>query len=170
LRADEGQELCRVAHPALIRSVGKKLPVEQIDRDLLIAIAHRRASEIDSLVSPTKPFSSPAEPFSVAGASVIDENHGSMDDAYEKQRTRVLVVDDEEPVRTLAERALRNAGYEVAAASDGYEALRVVEAQGRFDLFVIDLYRCCNSIKGGPDVPECGQPRFRRARGGLRRC
>jgi len=62
-----------------------------------------------------------------------------MDDADEKRRTRVLVVDDEEPVRALAERALRNAGYEVAAASDGYEALRVVEAQGPFDLFVIDL-------------------------------
>jgi two-component system cell cycle sensor histidine kinase/response regulator CckA len=62
-----------------------------------------------------------------------------MDDADQKQRIRVLVVDDEEPVRTFAERALRSAGYEVAAASDGYEALRVVEAQGRFDLFVIDL-------------------------------
>jgi two-component system cell cycle response regulator CpdR len=60
-------------------------------------------------------------------------------DEPDKRQIRVLVVDDEEPIRTLVERALLNAGYEVAVASDGYEALRVVSAQGRFDLLVIDL-------------------------------
>jgi CheY-like chemotaxis protein len=53
---------------------------------------------------------------------------------------RVLVVDDEESVRNFAERALADAGYEVVIASDGPEALRLVEAQRRpFDLFVIDI-------------------------------
>jgi two-component system cell cycle sensor histidine kinase/response regulator CckA len=56
-----------------------------------------------------------------------------------EQLLRILVVDDEEPIRQFAERILRDAGYEVVVASDGREALGVVEAQSRFDLFVIDF-------------------------------
>jgi CheY-like chemotaxis protein len=53
---------------------------------------------------------------------------------------RVLVVDDEASVRWFTERALRGAGYEIVVASDGPEALRLVEAQRRpFDLCVVDL-------------------------------
>ena len=53
---------------------------------------------------------------------------------------RVLVVDDEISVRAFAERALRGAGYHVVLASDGPEALRLVDAQRRpFDLCVLDL-------------------------------
>jgi hypothetical protein len=49
-------------------------------------------------------------------------------------------VDDEESIRRFAERTLRGAGYEVVLASDGPEALRIVDAQAvRFDLFVSDL-------------------------------
>jgi CheY-like chemotaxis protein len=52
----------------------------------------------------------------------------------------VLVVDDEPSVCTFAERTLRSAGYDVMIASDGPEALRLVEAQRqRFALFVLDL-------------------------------
>jgi CheY-like chemotaxis protein len=52
---------------------------------------------------------------------------------------RVLVVDDDEGIRQFAERALTSDGYEVATAGDGPEALRLVEAQPRFDLFVLDV-------------------------------
>lgn len=55
------------------------------------------------------------------------------------QVIRVLVVDDEESILTFAERTLRDAGYEVVLASNGPEALRIVEAQSPFDLFVIDI-------------------------------
>ena len=44
---------------------------------------------------------------------------------------RVLVVDDEASVRGFAERALAGAGYEVVLASDGPEALRLVDARVR---------------------------------------
>ena len=57
----------------------------------------------------------------------------------ERRAPRVLIVDDEESIRTFSERALKGAGYEVLLASDGPEALSVAEAQGPFDLFVIDL-------------------------------
>jgi CheY-like chemotaxis protein len=54
--------------------------------------------------------------------------------------SRILVVDDEANILTFAGWVLRDAGYEVVVASNGPEALRLVEAQRRqFDLFVIDL-------------------------------
>jgi len=43
---------------------------------------------------------------------------------------RVLLVDDEEPVRRLAERMLRALGFEVVCAADGREALEAFEAPG----------------------------------------
>ena len=53
---------------------------------------------------------------------------------------RVLVVDDDESIRRFAERTLRDAGYDVVLASDGPDALRLVDAQAApFDLCVIDL-------------------------------
>lgn len=52
---------------------------------------------------------------------------------------RVLVVDDEESIRAFAARALRETGYEVAVASDGPDALTIVEHSGPFDLYLIDL-------------------------------
>jgi CheY-like chemotaxis protein len=47
-------------------------------------------------------------------------------------------VDDDEGIRRFAARALRPT-YEVETASDGWDALRLVEAQPPFDLFVIDV-------------------------------
>lgn len=52
----------------------------------------------------------------------------------------ILLVEDEDPVRAFASRALRNKGYEVVEAADGEEALeRFDEASGRFDLLVTDM-------------------------------
>lgn len=51
----------------------------------------------------------------------------------------MLIVDDEASVRGFAERTLRDAGYETAAAADGPEALRMAEAQGPFDLLLADV-------------------------------
>jgi len=56
-----------------------------------------------------------------------------------KRALQVLVVDDEEAVRSFADRVLRDAGYEVRVASDGPEALRVIKQQHPFNLCVIDL-------------------------------
>ncbi|HET6958118.1 MAG TPA: response regulator [Vicinamibacterales bacterium] len=53
--------------------------------------------------------------------------------------SRVLVVDDDEGIQRFAARVLRQAGYDVVTASGGLEAIRVVETQPRFDLFVLDV-------------------------------
>lgn len=52
---------------------------------------------------------------------------------------RVLVVDDEQSILTFAQRLLSDAGYEVALASNGREALKLVDKQSPFDVFVIDI-------------------------------
>jgi CheY-like chemotaxis protein len=57
----------------------------------------------------------------------------------EQPLPRVLVVDDEEAILKLTARALESVGYEVVVSSDGWDALRVVDSQRPFDLFVIDV-------------------------------
>ena len=57
-----------------------------------------------------------------------------------KPAPRVLIVDDEESIRTFAERVLHLAGYETAVAADGPEALRIAEAQAPFDLLLADVF------------------------------
>ena len=52
---------------------------------------------------------------------------------------RVLIVDDERGVLAFAQRVLTEAGCEVVVASDGPEALRLVEERPRFDIFVVDV-------------------------------
>ena len=53
--------------------------------------------------------------------------------------TRVLVVDDESPVREFVDRTLRNAGYETAVASDGPEAIETAEKLDSLDLLLTDV-------------------------------
>jgi two-component system cell cycle sensor histidine kinase/response regulator CckA len=52
---------------------------------------------------------------------------------------RILLVEDEDPVRVVAERALTRQGYEVTSARDGEEGLELVQQGGRFDLVVTDV-------------------------------
>jgi two-component system, response regulator, stage 0 sporulation protein F len=51
---------------------------------------------------------------------------------------RILVVDDEEPIRLLYREELQDAGYEVEVAADGGQALQAVERR-RPDLMTIDI-------------------------------
>lgn len=51
---------------------------------------------------------------------------------------RILVVDDEQSIRTIVEYALRDAGFEVLMAARGDEALEIV-AREAVDLVVLDL-------------------------------
>jgi len=63
-----------------------------------------------------------------------------MSSAKSPETLRVLVVDDETSVLAFAERALRSGGYEVVVASNGRDAMGIVETQPRpFDLFLVDV-------------------------------
>lgn len=50
---------------------------------------------------------------------------------------KVLIVDDEKNIRVALSRYLKNEGYNVALAKDGYEALSMIESQD-FNLILID--------------------------------
>lgn len=50
---------------------------------------------------------------------------------------RILVVDDEEPIRELVKRLLSMHGHTVTTAADGTEAVDLIQ-NGRYDLMLID--------------------------------
>jgi two-component system response regulator MprA len=52
---------------------------------------------------------------------------------------RILVVDDERPVRESLRRALELEGYEIELAGDGSEALYRLEANGEPDAVILDV-------------------------------
>jgi len=55
-------------------------------------------------------------------------------------KKRIVFVDDESAVRSYARIALTNAGFDVSAASDGEEALRLIkDRSGDIDLLVTDI-------------------------------
>ncbi|CAH1668201.1 Response regulator [Hyphomicrobiales bacterium] len=54
--------------------------------------------------------------------------------------SRILVVDDEEPLRVLVARGLSLDGHRCLTAADGAEALDILVAEeGRFDLLLTDI-------------------------------
>lgn len=53
-------------------------------------------------------------------------------------QARVLVVDDDEAIRTLTQHLFTRTGYEVDTAVDGADAIEKLEAS-RFDLLILDL-------------------------------
>jgi DNA-binding response OmpR family regulator len=53
-------------------------------------------------------------------------------------RKRILVVEDDQDLRSLFKSTLTLAGFDVFEARNGFEALRLLDAQS-FDLVVLDL-------------------------------
>lgn len=54
------------------------------------------------------------------------------------EKNRILVVDDEEALRTVLSTELSSEGYEVSAASDGGEAIEMVKGND-YDLVLLDI-------------------------------
>lgn len=53
---------------------------------------------------------------------------------------RILIAEDEEPVRSLITRALSDDGHSVVATADGTEALETLQRErGGFDLLLADI-------------------------------
>src|ERR671937_1738092 len=73
--------------------------------------------------------------------------------------TRILLVDDEQPVQKLLSYPLEKEGYEVVPALDGQEALTSFE-EGQFDLVVLDIMlpkvdglEVCRRLRAQSSVP-----------------
>lgn len=71
-------------------------------------------------------------------------------------KTRILVVDDEPPIRRLLRTGLATQGYDIAEAADGHAALAALD-QDRHDLVILDL--------GLPDINGLDVLRALRGRG-----
>jgi two-component system cell cycle response regulator CpdR len=53
---------------------------------------------------------------------------------------RILIVDDEEPLRLLVGRAIAMDGHDIVTAEDGAEALEILTSEhGAFDLLLTDI-------------------------------
>jgi two-component system cell cycle response regulator CpdR len=53
---------------------------------------------------------------------------------------RILIAEDEEPLRVLTSRALSGSGHEVVTAVDGADALDIITREGgRFELLLTDI-------------------------------
>ena len=55
------------------------------------------------------------------------------------ERVSILVVDDEFTIRSVVARALARQGYRVAMATNGREAVAMVEADQRYALVLLDV-------------------------------
>ena len=71
---------------------------------------------------------------------------------------KILVVDDEEPIRSFVQRALAMDGHEVMTAQDGAEALDVL-VEHRFDLLLSDIRMplmdgVALALSAGRDCPD----------------
>jgi CheY-like chemotaxis protein len=51
---------------------------------------------------------------------------------------RILVAEDEAPLREILSEGLREEGFEVVAAADGAQALELFRSAGPFDLLLLD--------------------------------
>jgi CheY-like chemotaxis protein len=87
---------------------------------------------------------SPTPPWPVKGGGGTADNPGmaagrTPTSTADPNIFRLLIVDDEEPVRLFIERALRLPDYHVTVASDAFEAIQLVNSKGHFDLLVTDV-------------------------------
>ena len=51
----------------------------------------------------------------------------------------ILLVEDEDAVRAFGARALREKGYNVSEATNGEDALKIIQQQGKLDLLITDV-------------------------------
>lgn len=72
---------------------------------------------------------------------------------------RILVVDDEERIRTIIRKYGEYEGYEITEAKNGMEAIRICEKQD-FDVIILDVmmpesdgFSTCREIKKEKDIP-----------------
>ncbi len=73
---------------------------------------------------------------------------------------KILVVDDEEKIRSIIKKYGEFEGYEVAEAKDGMDAIEKVKANGDYDVIIMDVmmpeldgFSACSEIKKIKDIP-----------------
>ncbi|KAF7424282.1 His Kinase A domain containing protein [Pleurotus ostreatus] len=105
--------------------------------------AHPGVTSWKALVSPIEADESP-EPEIVGptipignGGTLLKSSVGTIDVAV--RRFRVLVVEDNSILRTLLVRWLKTKGYDYRDAVDGRDGVNIYQAEGPFDVVLLDL-------------------------------
>ncbi|KAH9940976.1 hypothetical protein B0H21DRAFT_753848 [Amylocystis lapponica] len=70
------------------------------------------------------------------GGTLLKSSVGTVETL---RKLRVLVIEDNSILRSLLVKWLRNKGYDYREAVDGLEGVRIFEADGRFDIVLVDL-------------------------------
>lgn len=78
-------------------------------------------------------------PLSTDDRTEAAEAVSAEDEAVRRGSERVLLVEDEDPVRRVARRILESAGYAVLEAPDAEQAMMYVAADEPFDLLLTDV-------------------------------
>jgi twitching motility two-component system response regulator PilG len=84
------------------------------------------------------------------------QGRGDMSAISDKDAVKVLIIDDSNTIRRSAEMFLRQAGYEVILAEDGFDALSKISDHRPRIIFVdvmmprLDGYQTCALIKQNP--------------------
>jgi CheY-like chemotaxis protein len=129
----------------VIREILKEVPVEiirEVVREVPVELVREMAPPVDGAGQPPQ---RPADETVVGGAEAERERQ-RVEAAAVPAGPHLLVVDDDEAVRTTLSEVLAGAGYAVALAASGLEGIAKVRERGHpFDLVVTDL--------GMPDVP-----------------
>lgn len=88
--------------------------------------------------------------------STVRESVMDMSDMANRGAVKVLIIDDSNTIRRSAEMFLRQAGYEVILAEDGFDALSKISDHQPRIIFVdvmmprLDGYQTCALIKRSP--------------------
>jgi two-component system cell cycle sensor histidine kinase/response regulator CckA len=102
-----------------------------------IVVAHQGMIDVDSTLGAGSAFSIylPLAENPVAAPTVVAANN-----IFPSGTESLLIVDDEESLRTLLSSALQAKGYKTMTASSGLEAIELISgAKHRFDLVLLDL-------------------------------
>jgi hypothetical protein len=76
----------------------------------------------------------------LAGRHEVTQSSSTRTDPVRPEGVELLVVDDEESLRSLAQRLLSREGYEVTLCGGGAEAVELLrQAPGRFDAALLDM-------------------------------
>lgn len=78
-----------------------------------------------------------------------------------QETKKILVVDDEKDLRDIYALKLKNEGYEVGSASNGREALKILSADPKWDLIILDVvmpqmngFEVLKEIKSSPKLKK----------------
>jgi DNA-binding NtrC family response regulator len=73
-----------------------------------------------------------------SGARIVHQSAGRRRRIVMPEKNKILVVDDEDALRTVLSAELEGEGYKVCSAADGSEAITMLKSQ-TFDLILLDI-------------------------------